>query len=159
MREFSIESNGRIGMTALYLNGEQISGVHELLIQIDEDGTFNSVISYKGTDKQIRTKNLFSDYLDNLRVIEPAFSEEEARSLQLLTVESNGDIEETVLYLNDEPLEGVVGIFLHVKKEETESSLSSLFSSNKKVLEGAVFRAEITYRNEDDSLETENVFL
>ena len=44
MVSISIESNGRLERTAIYYNGEQISKVKELLINIDEDGTFDSII-------------------------------------------------------------------------------------------------------------------
>jgi hypothetical protein len=45
MRTISIESNGRIEKTAVYLNGEQITGIKELLLSIDEEGIFNAIIS------------------------------------------------------------------------------------------------------------------
>jgi hypothetical protein len=61
MRELSIESNGSLEKTAVYINGEQISGIHQLMLHINEDGDFDTILVYEGTDKQMYTKNLFSD--------------------------------------------------------------------------------------------------
>ena len=161
MRTFSIESNGRIERTALYLNGEQLSGINELFIHVDEDGTFDAVIEYVGSDGQTRVKQLFSDYLDKLKVAPPAFTEEDAQYLQLLTVESNGDVGDTLLYYNDVPLEGVVDILVHIRKGESNSSglFTSLIKGKKNIPDDETFRAEIMFRNEDDSLELETLFL
>lgn len=160
MRTFSMESNGRIEKTALYLNGEQIAGVKELLLHIDEDGVFDAIISYEGSDGQRRTKQLFTDHLEKLKVIPPVFTEEEARLLQLLSVESNGEVDDTVLYLNDEPLEGVVDILVHIKTAEQASGmLASLVKGKDAHGENNVFRAEVTFRNEDETIETERIFV
>lgn len=161
MRTFSIESSGRIERTALYLNGEQLAGVNELFIHVDEDGTFDAVIEYVGSDGQVRAKQLFSDYLEKLKVVPPSFTEEEAQYLQLLTIESTGDVNDTVLYYNDMPLEGVVDILVHIRKGESNSSglFSSLIKGKKSIPANETFRAEIMFRNEDDSLELETLFL
>lgn len=160
MRTFSIESNGRIEKTALYLNGEQLSGVNEVFVHIDEDGTFDGVIEYVGTDGQVRTKQLFTDYLDKMKVTPPAFTEEDAQYLQLLTIESNGDVAETLLYYNDVPLEGVVDILLHIRRAgNTSSMFSSLIRGKKNIPDNEAFRAEIMFRNENDTLELETLFL
>lgn len=161
MRTFSIESNGRIEKTALYLNGEQLSGVNEVFIHIDEDGTFDAVIEYVGSDGQARTKQLFTDYLDKMKVTPPVFTEEEARYLQLLTIESNGDVSETLLYYNDVPLEGVVDILLHIRKgaSNTSSLFTSLIKGKKTLPDDEAFRAEMMFRNENDTLELETLFL
>ncbi len=161
MRTFSIESNGRIERTALYLNGEQLSGINELFIHVDEDGIFDAVIEYVGSDGQTRVKQLFGDYLDKLKVASPSFTEEDARYLQLLTVESSGDMSDTVLYYNDVPLEGVVDILVHIRKGESNSSglFTSLIKGKKNIPDDETFRAEIMFRNEDDSLELETLFL
>lgn len=157
MPTFAIESNGRLEKTAVYYNGEQISGIKELFINIDEDGTFDSLIQYEGTNKQIYTKNIFLDYLDNIKVIDPVFTEEEAQLLQLFTIESNGELDDTYLYLNDELLEGVVNLFIHIKGVENKNGLRKLFNKDN-IPDTVEFKAEITFRNEDDSLETERIF-
>lgn len=157
MPTFAIESNGRLEKTAVYYNGEQISGIKELFINIDEDGTFDALIQYEGTNKQIYTKNIFLDYLDNIKVIDPVFTEEEAQLLQLFTIESNGELDDTYLYLNDELLEGVVNLFIHIKGVENKNGLRKLFNKDN-IPDTVEFKAEITFRNEDDSLETERIF-
>ena len=49
MRTISIESNGRLEKTAVYVNGEQVTGIRELLLSIDEEGTFNAIVSFVST--------------------------------------------------------------------------------------------------------------
>lgn len=161
MRTFSIESNGRIERTALYLNGEQLSGVREVFIHVDEDGTFDAVIEYDGSDGETRVKQLFTDYLDKLKVSPPSFTEEDARYLQLLTIESNGDVSDTVLYYNDVPLDGVVDLLIHIRKGEsnTSSLFTSLIKGKRTIPDNETFRAEIMFRNDDDSLEMETLFV
>lgn len=158
MATLGIESNGRIEKTAVYLNGERIRGLKELFLNLDEQGTFDSIIQYEGSDKNLYTKQLFTDVLTNIVTAEPAFTDEEAMNLQLLEIESNGDIDSTNILLNEEPLDGIVSLILHIKAAQSEkSTLKSIFSSNKQVT-GAEFKAQITYRNEDDSLDTEDIF-
>lgn len=155
--EFSLESNGRIERTALYLNGEQLGGIKELLINVNEDGTYTGVIAYVGTDGQLYTKSLFEDYLDKLKVVAPTVTEEEARSLQLFTIATNGTLDSTNLFLNDEPLYGVVDLFIHVKRADQPSFFQNLLSK-RAIGASDTFRAQIVFRNEDGSLSTENVF-
>jgi hypothetical protein len=157
MAVFAIESNGRLEKTAIYHNGEQIAGIKELFINMDEDGTFDAIVQYEGTDKEIRSKSIFENYLDKVKVSEPSFTEEEARHLQLFAIESSGDIEDTMLFLNDEPLDGVVSVYVHIKAVKSESGFFSKLSSNN-TPDHVEFKAQITYRNEDDSLETEDIF-
>lgn len=161
MATFGIESNGRIDRTALYLNGEQISGVQEVYIHITEDGTFDSVIRYKGSDGVERSKSLFDTFLENISVRPPAFSEEDAKYLRTFVIDSDGSLENTVLFLNDEELDGVTEVFLHIKApQQKKSGFLSRFSSGSSGVEehSAVFRAEISYRYDDGSIETEQVF-
>jgi hypothetical protein len=158
MATFSIESNGRLEKTAIYFNGEQIGGVKEIFLNLDENGTFDSIIQYEGTNKQLYSKNIFNEYLENIKIVEPSFTEEEAQSLQLLTIESDGDIENSVVYFNEEQIDGIVSIFVHIKGVSTNNGLSSIFSFKKNIPEHVEFRADITFRNEDDSIETENIF-
>lgn len=158
MATFTIESNGRLEKTAVYFNGEQISGIKEIFINIDEEGSFDTIIQYEGTDKTIHTKNIFEDnFLDKAKIVEPSFTEDEARALVEFSIESDGDLESTWLYINDEELEGVVSLFLHIKAAENKAGLSKIFGNNK-IPDTVEFKAEITYRNEDDSLETEEIF-
>ncbi|HRP02206.1 MAG TPA: hypothetical protein PLE30_06105 [Candidatus Kapabacteria bacterium] len=157
MATLSIESNGRLEKTAVYYNGEQIAGIKELFLNLDEDGTFDAIIQYEGTNKQIYTKSVFLDYLDNIRVCEPAFTEEEARALQLFTVESEGYIDDTYVYRNDEQQDGIVSVMLHIKATENAGGLKKLLNKSN-IPDTVEFKAEITYRNEDESLETERIF-
>lgn len=157
MATFSIESNGRLEKTAIYFNGEQVGGVKELFINMDEEGTFDAIIQYEGSDKQIHNKHIFNDYLEHLKIVEPSFTEEEAASLRLFTIESDGDIEDTMLYINDEDVDGVVSVFIHIKAAENQSGLKSFFKKNN-VPDHPEFKAEIVYREFDDSLETEDIF-
>jgi len=159
MAELTIESNGRLEKTAVFFNGEQLAGIREIMLNLDEDGTFNAIIQFKGTDNKVHTKQIFTENLEYLKVTEPTFTEEEALQLQQVTIESDGDIEETFLYLNEEELEGVVSAFLHIKSNTSdEKSLPSLFGKKKKIVQAEVCNCEITFRNEDDSLETEKIF-
>jgi hypothetical protein len=159
MVELSIESNGRIEKTAVYINGEQIGGIKELMVHISEDGDFNSVIVYEGTDTVIRTKNLFGEYLDNLRTVEPTFSEEEAQYLNLLTIQSEGMLESTFVLLNDMEQEGITELLLHIRRGDApQGSLWSRIRGQVPSADGATFRAEITYREANGTLSTENVF-
>lgn len=158
MATFALESNGRLEKTALYYNGEQIVGVKEIFINLDEDGTFDSIIQYEGKDKQLYTKNIFRDYLTNIKVTDPSFTEEEAAELQLFEIEGDGDIENTLVYQNEENLEGVVSILIHIKSTQEKNSLNKFFSGKKYVPDNIEFKAEITFRNEDNTLETEEIF-
>lgn len=162
MASFSIESNGRIENTAIYYNGEQLGGVRELLLNLDENGTFDAVLQYEGTDHVMHTKQVFLDYPEKIRTTEPSFTEEEARELRLLTIESDGDIENTLVTLDGQPLEGIVSLLVQIKAGPGESGtggLRGLFSGRSAHhREEQLFRAEATYRNEDESLSTENIF-
>jgi hypothetical protein len=159
MPTFAIESNGRLEKTAVYYNGEQIAGLREIFIDIDEDGAFNTIIQYEGGDKEVYTKNIFADYLDNVKTVQPSFTEEDASTLNLFIIESEGDLENTWLYWNDEEeeLQGVVSLFIHIKATENKSGIGSLFKK-KDVTDRPEFKAQLTFRNEDDSLETEDIF-
>ncbi len=157
MATLAIESNGLIEKTAVYYNGEQISGVKELFLSLDEDGTFDAFIQYEGSDNNLYTKQIFSDYLENIKIIEPTFTEEEALELHLLTIESNGDIDDTVVFYDEEPLEGIVRLFLHIKGTSKPSGFTKLFKS-KDVTDKPTFKTEITFRNENDEYETETIF-
>ena len=159
MPKFAIESNGRIEKTAVYYNGEQIAGVKEVFLNLGEDGTFDAVLQYMGSDGVVHAKQIFVDHLDALKTMSPSFTEEEAQQLQLLCVESSGEIENSVVTINDQPLDGITSLIVHIKAPEKQESggLRSLFSS-KKIPEYTDFKAEMTFRNEDGSLSTENVF-
>jgi len=157
MATLSIESNGLLEKTAVYYNGEQLSGIKELFLNLDEDGSFDAFIQYEGTDGNLYTKQIFSDYLENIKIIEPSFTEEESQELHLLTIESNGDIDETLVFYDEEPLDGIVRLMLHIKGTSKPSGLAKLFKS-KDVVDKPVFISEITFRNEDDELETETIF-
>jgi len=159
MPEVIIESNGRLEMTAVYLNGEQIAGVRELFINMDENGDFDAFISYKGGDGQDYTKALFSDYLTAIQVSPPAFTEQQASKLQRLTIDSEGEIDDTLLAWNDEELEGVTSLFLHIKSQNnTSQSLMDRVLGKKPVKLGVECKAELTFRDYDDTIYTESVF-
>lgn len=153
-----IESNGTIEKTAVYYNGEQLGGLRELFLNLNEDGTFDSVIVYLGSDGNEYTKNPFSDYLDNVQFREPSFTEEEASNLQLVEIESDGNIENTTVYYNSELLDGLVEMFVHIKSPaQNKSRVYSLFKSGK-VNESPDFIANFTFRYEDGSIITERIF-
>lgn len=158
MATFSIESNGRLEKTAVYFNGEQLGGVKEIFLNLDEDGTFDSIIQYEGADKKIYTKDIFNEYLDNIKVVPPSFTDEEARDLQLLTIDSDGDIENTQVLINDMVQEGIVNLSVHIKGATSKNSIRSIFKNKAYIPEVTEFKAEATFRNEDDSLETEEIF-
>lgn len=159
MATFGIEGNGRIEKTAIYYNGEQIGGLKELFIHIDEDGTFDSIIQYEGTDNKVYTKNIFEDHLENIKSVDPSFTEEEASMLHLFEIESDGDLENTFVYEagEDEPLEGIVSVFIHIKGKDNKSGLKKLFNKDN-IPNQAQFKATITFREEDDSITTEDIF-
>lgn len=159
MATLSLESNGLLEKTAVYYNGNQVAGIKELMVILDEDGTFESLIQYEGTDKQIYTKQIFSDYLTNIKTVPPSFTEEDAANLQLFTIESNGDIDDTTILINDENQLGVVRVLLQIKATPAKSNIASFFKKKEIVLEDVTFTAEITYRNDDESIETEDIFL
>ncbi|MFP4527522.1 MAG: hypothetical protein ACLFQX_03160 [Candidatus Kapaibacterium sp.] len=158
MATLGIESNGRLEKTAIYYNGEQFGGVKEIFLNLDEDGTFDAIIQYEDVNKEIHTKQIFDDFLAGAKFVAPSFTEDEAADLQLLVVESNGDIEETMVFLNDEPLEGITSLFVHIKGSQNKNGIKSLFSTRREVPDEVEFRAEITFRNEDESIETEDIF-
>ena len=158
MPSISIESNGRLEKTAVYFNGEQLGGVKEIFLNLDETGVFDAIIQYEGVDKKIYTKQIFSEYLENLKVVEPSFTEDEAEELQLLTFNSSGDIDNTTVSYNEELLEGIVSVFIHIKSAQNNNGIRSLFSMKKHIPEHVEFRAEATFRNEDESMETEELF-
>ncbi len=159
MRELSIESNGSLEKTAVYMNGEQLGGIHQMMLHISEDGDFDTILVYEGTDKQMYTKNMFSDYLDNIKKVPPTFSEEEAQFLRLLTVTSDGSLESTMVYINEEPQDGIVDLLVQIQRgtPAQRGGITTMFKKQESG-ERPLFRAEIQYRNEDDTVSTESVF-
>lgn len=158
MRELTIESNGSLEKTAVYINGEQIGGIHQLMLHINEEGDFDTVFVYEGTDKQMYTKNLFTDYLDNIKKVPPTFTEEEAQYLRLLTVTSDGELANTLVYINEEEQMGLTDLLVQIQRgSQPQKSLTTLFKKQEPA-ERPVFRAEAQYRNEDDSISTELIF-
>lgn len=141
MAEISIESNGRLENTAIYYNGEQVSGVKEIMLNIDENGSFDAILSYTGDDGRVYSKNVLIDFMDKLQTREPAFTEEEAASMRLLTVTSDGSLETTTVVRDGEEQSGIVSLFVDIKAPPE-----------------TIFKAEITYRESDGQLTTEGVF-
>ncbi|MCS6807288.1 MAG: hypothetical protein RML40_00505 [Bacteroidota bacterium] len=160
MREISIESNGSLEKTAVYINGEQVGGIHQIMLHISEDGDFDTIIVYEGTDKQMYTKNIFTDYLDNIKKVPPTFTEEEAQFLRLLTITSDGLLENTMVYINEEPQDGIVDLLVQIQRGSPaqSSGFTSIFKKQQGYGEQAIFRAEIRYRNPDESISTELIF-
>jgi hypothetical protein len=160
MRELSIESNGSLEKTAVYLNGEQLGGIHQMMLHISEDGDFDTILVYEGTDKQMYTKHLFTDYLDNIKKVPPTFTEEEAEFLRLLTITSDGNLENTMVYINDEPQDGIVDLIIQIQRgtPAQRGGIGAMFKKQQDTGERPVFRAEIQYRNEDGSISTEQIF-
>lgn len=158
MAVLAIESNGTIEMTAVYYNGNQLAGVRELFLNLDEDGTFETLIVYKDKFGQEIIKNPFVDYLDNIQLREPAFTEEEAKNLHLLEIESNGDIQNTLVYYDHQPLDGLVNLFLHIKAPIVKKSLISSLLGKGKYTDNVEYKAMFTFRYEDGRIETEDIF-
>lgn len=161
MAVFEIESNGLIENTVIYYNGQQIVGIKEIFLNLDEDGTFDSIIKYAGKDGNINTKNIFSDYLNDLQTSEPTLTEEEADNLRPLTIESNGNIESTIVAIDDMEQDGIMNLFVHIvaPDSKTKSGFNPFRKKEEDVLNKEVkFIAEITFRNEDDTEETEKIF-
>ncbi|MBM2815924.1 MAG: hypothetical protein HW421_2686 [Ignavibacteria bacterium] len=158
MATFSIESNGRLEKTVVYFNGEQLGGIKEVFLNLDEEGAFDAILQYEGSDKKLYTKQIFEGYLENVKTTEPSFTEEEAEQLQILTLESEGAIESSSVFFNEEPLEGIVSLFVHIKAANSKTGIRSFFSGKSNIPEHTEFLAEITFRNEDGSVVTENVF-
>ena len=159
MATLVIESNGRIEKTAVYVNGDQFSGIRELMLNVNEDGTFDCVFVYKGDDEKIYTRNVFTEYLDHIQTRDPSFTEEEAQYLQQLSIESTGAIETTTVAINDEMQDGIVSLFVHIKAPDTQKTtgIRRWFGATS-TAGRAEFTADITYRNPDDSIVTESVF-
>ncbi len=160
MAEFSIEGNGRIERTAIYFNGQQLDGVREVFVNISEDGEFDVLLMYIGIDGQPYTKNVFTDYLDNVKTEPAGFTDEEAQTLNLLTIVSDGSLDSTVVARNNEEQFGVVRLYVHIKAPSVQDGkgLRSWFGGAKSIPERAEFVAEITYREDDGQLTTEGVF-
>ncbi len=158
MPTFAIESNGRLDKTAIYYNGSQLGGIKEVFLNINEDGAFDAIVQYEGTDKNIYTKQIFSDYLNNIKIVEASFTDDDAADLVLLAVESDGDIDTAEVFINDNYEEGIVELLVHIKSEQNKKGLKSILSSNKVITEDVTFKSEITYRNDDDTIETEEIF-
>lgn len=159
MLSISIVSNGRLERTAVYINGEQVAGLRELFISINEDGEFNSAIRYLASNNEEFVKDIFNEELSLIQITEPSFTEDELLALQTITVESDGDLDNTVVYWNDEAQEGIISLFIHVKapSKEKKQGLSGMFGKTN-TLADSVCDAEITFREYDDSTTVEKVF-
>lgn len=159
MVSISIVSNGRLEKTAIYINGEQITGLREIFISINEEGEFNSAIKYNSSNNNELVKNIFTDELPLIQVSEPSFTEEELMALQTITIESDGDLENTFVYWNEEEQEGIVSLFVHIKAptKEKKPGLGGMFGKTS-TLPDAVCDAEITFREFDNSITVEKIF-
>ncbi|MCE2755719.1 MAG: hypothetical protein LW818_06995 [Ignavibacteriae bacterium] len=160
MRTISIESNGRIEKTAVYLNGEQITGIKELLLSIDEEGIFNAIISFTSSSGTLLTKQLFTDDLSQLQRREAAFSEDEAMDLRSMAIESDGTLDNTSVFMNNEFIDGIVSIMVHImidSVQKRENVFTKIFSKNQSYSETR-FISEIVLRNPDGSESIESIF-
>jgi len=158
MRTLSIESNGRLDKTAVYINAEQVGKIKELYLNLDESGTFDAILTYENKNGTISTKQLFTDYLDDLIIVEPMFSEEEAMDMQLLTIESSGDIEETHILMNNEDLDGIMSLMIHLKIDTIRNNGVFGFFKKNDSLGTTSFKAEIEFRNQDGTTSIEGIF-
>lgn len=160
MAEFSIEGNGRLEKTAIYFNGEQLDGVREVFLNLDEHGAFDAIVMYVGTDGISYTKNVFTDYLENIGTEPPGFTEEEATALSILTLVSDGDIAQTSILRNNEEQNGVVSVYVHIKAPNVPQGggLRAFFGGQKEIPEHTEFKAEIVYREDNGDLTTERLF-
>ena len=160
MVEFSIESNGLLKKTAIYYNGQTIQGIKEIYMNISEDGDFDAILKYMGDDELEYSKHIFEDSLTSIKLGDPVFTEAEAEDLTLLTIKSDGNLENTEVLIDDEFEDGIVELFLHIKtaQREEQGFFDKLMKKEEKKIDNSEFRAEITYRNDDDSIETERIF-
>ena len=161
MRTITIESNGRIEKTAVYVNGEQISGIRELLISIDEEGTFNAILSFIGITGELHTKQLFTEDLSTMKRKEASFTEIEAQELRSITIESDGTLDNTTVLINNEFAEGIISLSMHIlidmQQQSHKSFLKRLFSKEQSFNETR-FITEIVFRNPDGSEQIETIF-
>jgi len=160
MRTISIESNGRLEKTAVYVNGEQVTGIRELLLSIDEEGTFNAIVSFVSTSGILLTKQVFTDDLSQLQRREVAFSEEEAMDLRSFAIESDGTLDNTSIFMNNEFIDGIISIMIHITIETSQPKkgmFTKLFSKNS-TLSQTRFITEIVLRNPDGSELIESIF-
>ena len=160
MRTLTIESNGRIERTAVYINGEQVSGIHEFFVGIDEEGMFTAIVTYPDKQGNLLTKQIFSDDISQLPRRNPAYTDEDASNLQTLTIESDGTLDNTSVFINDEFAEGIVSLTIHLRIESqptTRSLFSSLFQKKSNISD-TIFMNEIVFRNSDGSESTETLF-
>lgn len=159
MLSITIVSNGRLERTAVYINGEQVASIRELFISINEDGEFNSAIKYLSSEKEELVKDPFNDELSLIQITEPSFTEEELENLQSITIESDGDLDNTMVFWNDEAQEGIISLFLHIKapSKEKKQGLSGMFGKTTTMAD-SVCTAELTFREFDDSITVEKVF-
>lgn len=156
-KTFALESNGFLEKTACYINGQQVGGLKEVFINIEEEGIFDAIIQYEAKDKQVYTCQIFKDSLQNIKIVEPSFTEDEANQLALLEIESDGTVDNTAVFYNNEELTGVVSLFIHIKAIAGNKGIQSLFSkpiNNEQV----IFKTEIIFRNEDNTLSSESIF-
>ena len=100
------------------------------------------------------------DYLENVRTEPPGFSEEEARSLSLFAVISDGELAQTTILRNNEEQNGVVSVYVHVKAPSVPQGggLRAFFGGQKEIPEHTEFKAEIVYREDNGDLTTEGIF-
>jgi hypothetical protein len=90
--------------------------------------------------------------------VPPTFTEEEAQYLRLLTVTSDGELANTLVYINEEEQIGLTDLLVQVQRGgQVQKSLTSFFKKQEPA-ERPVFRAEAQYRNEDDTISTELIF-
>jgi hypothetical protein len=142
MRTLAIESNGRLENTAMYFNGEMIRGVRDLMLNLDETGAFETVVQYKDASGKIHSHQLFVEHLEGLQTVSNDDLPEKGMELRQLVIESTGNIEETTVFINEEPQDGIVSLFLKLHKDGTDEE----------------FSAQVTYRNADGSTATEDIF-
>jgi hypothetical protein len=149
MRTLDIWSNGLIHQTILCFNSQQLVGVREFLLDLNEDGTFRVLINYEGADGEFRVKNPFTDHLVSLRTTSLA-DDDVPRSV--LTIESNGTIESTAISFNQQELSGVVSLLIYMRRVR-EGVIHWLRHGDRDE-----FVSEITFREADGRLTQEVLF-
>ncbi|MCX8055291.1 MAG: hypothetical protein N3A67_06465 [Ignavibacteria bacterium] len=158
MPTFSISSNGRLEKTVVFYNGEQLTGLKEIYININEEGNFEAIIQYQGTDKKTYVFNIFEDYLINLKTTESTLTDLEFENLVTLTIESDGNLENTSVFIDDEYQEGVVSLYVHIKGADNKDGIRKFLSSKYYIPDTPELYSEIIFRNEDGSFDKEKVF-
>lgn len=94
----------------------------------------------------------------NLKTTEPTLTDLELESLITLTIESDGNLENTSVFIDDEYQEGVVSLYVHIKGADNKDGIRKFLSSKYYIPDTPELFTEIIFRNEDGSIDKEKIF-